>query len=57
MARVNKPKLTEEKNISEIENSSGDIEFLATFTINGRRYIEKNLTILGEATTLTQAKK
>jgi len=55
MSRVNKPIPTEKKNISKIINSSGNSEYLATFTIDRRRYIEKNLTSLYGATTLNQA--
>jgi len=55
MARANKPIATNQPNISKIKNSLGKFDFLATFTIKGRRYIEKNLTTLYGVSTITQA--
>ena len=55
MARANRPIATNQPNISKIKNSLGKFDFLATFTINGRRYIEKNLTTLYGVSTITQA--
>ena len=56
MARIYKPKKTKYPNIYEIKNKNGDIEYLATFTMNGRRYIEKNLTKISNKNTTTAKK-
>jgi integrase len=55
VARKNSLKKTTRKNIYEHINNDNHIEYLATWTQNGRRYIEKNLTKLYGVTTLTKA--
>jgi integrase len=55
MARKNKPKKTGKQNIFEIEGRDGAKEYLATWTQDGHRYIEKNLTKRFGCTTATKA--
>ena len=57
MARIDKPKKTSKPNIYISVNKKGENEYLATWTQDGRRYIEKNLTRSFGSTTLTQAEK
>ncbi|MDF1875005.1 tyrosine-type recombinase/integrase [Sulfurimonas sp. SAG-AH-194-I05] len=55
MSRIHKLEKTSKPNIYKIEKSKTDIEYLATFTIKGRRFIEKNLTSLYGVTTIKSA--
>ncbi len=57
MARAMKPIPTGKLNITKIDKGSNNFDYLATFTINGRRYREKNLTTLYGDTSISQAVK
>lgn len=46
MARKNKPKLTKYSNIYELNMANGETHYIASFSHNGTRYSDKNLTKL-----------